>query len=84
MYFFWKNRLKVIVEFARFDFFKEVEVINMNVASHIETRHLFCRAKQMTGFYMKRTTGLKRVKIDRLPHELIPEKNVLFLKGLSS
>ena len=74
MYFFWKNRLKVIVEFARFDFFKEVEVINMNVAS----------AKQMSGFYMKRTTGLKRVKIDRFPHEFIPEKNVLFLKGLSS
>ena len=31
-------------------------------AFHIETRHLFCSAKQMTGFYMKHNTGLKLVK----------------------
>ena len=30
-----------------------------SVAFHIETSHLFCKAKQMTGFYMKRCTGLK-------------------------
>ena len=28
---------------------------------HIETSHLFCATKQMTGFYMKRNTGLKVV-----------------------
>ena len=27
----------------------------------MESSHLFCRAKQMTGFYMKRNTGLKWV-----------------------
>ena len=32
-------------------------------AFHIETSHLFCRAKQITGFYMKRNTGLKWVNI---------------------
>ena len=30
-----------------------------SVMFHIETSHLFCRAKQMSGFYMKRNTGLK-------------------------
>ena len=33
-----------------------------SVAFHIETSRLFCRAKQMIGFYMKRNTELKRVK----------------------
>ena len=33
------------------------------VVFHIETSHLFCRAKQMTGSYMKRNTGLKLVKV---------------------
>ena len=32
-----------------------------SVAFHIETRNLFCRANQMTGFYMKHNTGLKWV-----------------------
>ena len=32
------------------------------VAFHIETNHLFCRANQLAGFYMKRNTGLKSVK----------------------
>ena len=30
-----------------------------SVAFHIETSHLFCRAKQITGFHVKRNTGLK-------------------------
>ena len=34
-----------------------------SVAFHIETSHLFCRAKQVTGFYMIRSTGLKWVKL---------------------
>ena len=33
-----------------------------SVEFHIETSHLFCRAKQMTGFYMKHKNGLKWVK----------------------
>ena len=33
-----------------------------SVVFHVETSHLFCRAKQMTGFYMKRNTGLECVK----------------------
>ena len=32
-----------------------------SVAFHIETSHLFCRAKQITGLYMKLNTGLKWV-----------------------
>ena len=32
------------------------------VAFHIETSHLFYRANQMTGFYMKRNKGLIWVK----------------------
>ena len=33
-----------------------------SVPFDIETSHLFCSVKQMTGFYMKRNTGLKWVK----------------------
>ena len=33
-----------------------------SVAFHIETSHLFCRAKEMTSFYMKHYIGLKAVK----------------------
>ena len=33
-----------------------------SVAFDIETSHLFYFVKQMTGFYMKRNAGLKRVK----------------------
>ena len=29
-----------------------------SVAFHVETSHLFCFAKQVTGFYMKCNTGL--------------------------
>ena len=42
-----------------------VSIINPfqpSIAFHIETCHLFCRAKQKTGFYMKYNTGLKWVK----------------------
>ena len=34
-----------------------------NVAFHVETNHLFCFAKKMTGFYMKHNTGLKLVNL---------------------
>ena len=32
-------------------------------AFHIETSHLFCSAKQLTGFYMKRNTELEWIKM---------------------
>ena len=35
---------------------------------HIETSNLFCSSKQMTGFYMKRNTGLTRVKRGSMWH----------------
>ena len=38
-----------------------VNLFQPSVAFLIETSHLFCRAKQITGFYMKRNTGLKWV-----------------------
>ena len=33
-----------------------------SVAFHIEASHLFCSAKQMTGFYIKQNTWLKWLK----------------------
>ena len=36
----------------------QVDPIQPGVAFNIETRHLIYSAKQMTGFYMKRNTGL--------------------------
>ena len=35
--------------------------IQPSIAFHIESSHLFCCAKQVTGFYMKRNTGMKWV-----------------------
>ena len=37
----------------------EVNLFQPSVYIYIETSHLLCRIKQMTGFYMKRNTGLK-------------------------
>ena len=37
--------------------------LNSPVLFHIKTSYWFCRTKQMTGFYMKRNTRLKWVKI---------------------
>ena len=34
-----------------------------SVAFHIETSHLFSRAEQMTGFYMKHNTGFKWINV---------------------
>ena len=34
-----------------------------SIAFHTETSHWFCSAKQMVGFRMKRSNGLKLVKI---------------------
>ena len=35
-----------------------------SVAFHIDTSHLFCSAKQMTGFCMKHNPGLKLVDLE--------------------
>ena len=47
-----------------------------NVVFHIETSQLFCRAKQLTGFYMKRNTALfyrlNLVNIALLNYQLVP------------
>ena len=43
----------------------EKPIINsfqLSDAFHTETCHLFCRAKQMTGFYMKHNTGAEMAK----------------------
>ena len=38
-----------------------INQFQLNVGIHIETSHLFCRAKQITAFYMKRNIKLKQV-----------------------
>ena len=43
--------------------FKKDYTLSSKVAFHIETSHLFWSTKQMTGFYMKRNTGMKRVNL---------------------
>ena len=47
------------------------------VAFLIETSHLFCPVKQMTGFYMKRNSCLKLVEC-KLLHLEIRMNNVMF------
>ena len=39
-----------------------IETIQPSVAFHIEISHLICIANQITGFYMKCSTGLKWVE----------------------
>ena len=57
----------------------ELNQFQPSVAFHIETSHLFCRAKQMTGFYMKRNTGLKWVNsFQANACFLFPLKNIGF------
>ena len=41
----------------------EVNPFQPSVAFHIETSHLFCSAKQTTGFYMECNTRLKWVNL---------------------
>ena len=36
-----------------------INQFQLNVGIHIETSHLFCRAKQITAFYMKLNIKLK-------------------------
>ena len=46
---------------------KRVNPFQPVVAFHIETSHLFCSARQMTSFYMKRNTGRKWVNNSVFP-----------------
>ena len=40
-----------------------INTFQSSVAFHIESSHLFYKAKQITGFYMERNTRLKRLNI---------------------
>ena len=42
--------------------FERIRPFQLSVAFHTEINHLFCFAKQMTCFYMKRNGGLKWFK----------------------
>ena len=56
----WERNHSVF--FVFFFNFQQVNPFQPGVAFYIETSHIFCCAKQMTGFYMKRDTGLKWIK----------------------
>ena len=45
-------------------FFTDFNPFQPSVAFQIETIHLLNSSKQMTGFYMKRNTGLKWFNLD--------------------
>ena len=44
-------------------FQNEFNLFQFSVEFHTKSSHLFCRANQITGFYIKRNTGLKWVNI---------------------
>ena len=50
-----------------------VKLLWLSVAFNIGTSHLFCSAKQMTGFYMTRNTRLKWVNSYREQYFLSSE-----------
>ena len=39
-----------------------ISLLSANVALHIETSQLICRANQLTGFYMRATSALNGLK----------------------
>ena len=55
----WRNMAYVKWINEAFEFLGFFKTFQSSVAFHIETRHLFRSAKQMTGFYMKCNTALK-------------------------
>ena len=57
-----QNFNKTLLKFCCIKREETVEPFQLSIVFHIETSPLFCRVKQMTGFYMKRNTGLKLVK----------------------
>ena len=61
---------------------KRVNPFQPIVAFHIETSHLFCSARQMTSFYMKRKTGLNGLITLSFP--LVIKQKLLIQFRLSS
>ena len=64
-----KNESKRIINFLKSKNNQIITVLCINpfqssVAFNIETSNLFCSAKQMTGFYIKRKTGLKWINVE--------------------
>ena len=53
-----KKRPKHCIDFP----FVQFKTLQPSVAFHKECSHLYCRAEQLTGFYRKLNTGLKKVK----------------------
>ena len=53
-----------------------LKLFQPNVAFHTETNHLLCKANQITGFYMKRKTGLKWVHPLNYPPETVSHLNL--------
>ena len=43
-------------------FISQSNPVQLSFAFHIETSHLFCSAKQLTGYYMKWNTEKKNIK----------------------
>ena len=50
-----------ILKIFSFSILKPIIPFQPSIAFHIETSHLFWKTKQLTGFYMKRNTGMKLV-----------------------
>ena len=50
-----------ILKIFSFSILKPISPFQPSIAFHIETSHLFWKTKQLTGFYMKRNTGMKLV-----------------------
>ena len=57
----WVNHIYINVEEVQ-KILQSFNQFQPNVAFNIGTSHLICNANQMTGFYMKRNTGLKKVR----------------------
>ena len=67
----------------------KINLRKSSVEFHIETSHLICRAKQVTGFYMKCNTGPKwvnqirlQIKIDYTRANPFPDNIFSSYKGI--
>ena len=50
-----------IIQFPSGNYNYLINLFQPSVAFHIETSHLFCFAKHITGFYMERNTGMNKL-----------------------
>ena len=80
-YLFKVNRKSTRITSLDFEqvFAHRVNPYHASVVFHIESSHLICDAKQMTGFYIKCNTGLKWLDIERDIYIYAP--NRWFLKS---